>query len=133
MGELQYPGVYVEAESFRQHAIEGVSTTTTAFLGRSDRGPIGAATEVMSFLEYSRSFGGLDHRYELGHAVRAFFENGRAQGSLRAATLERCYQPFLVEPNRVAQAVVVFVLRPRSFVELHAPGTHLRRRRLGNT
>ena len=76
MGESQYPGVYIEEISSGPHRIDGVSTTTTAFVGRSDRGPIGTAVEVMTFLEHTKTFGGLDPRYELGHALRAFFANG---------------------------------------------------------
>jgi len=76
MSEFLFPGVYMEEVPSGQHAIEGVSTTTTAFLGRSDRGPIRTAAEVTTFLAHTRIFGRLDPRYELGHAVLAFFENG---------------------------------------------------------
>ena len=68
--------MYIDEIPSREHWIEGVSTTTTAFLGRSDLGPVGTATEVMTFREFTETFGELDRRYELAHAVQAFFENG---------------------------------------------------------
>ena len=76
MSEILFPGVYLEEVPSGHHAIEGMSTTTTAFLGRSDRGPIGMAAKVTTYLAYARIFGAPDPRHELGHAVRAFFENG---------------------------------------------------------
>jgi phage tail sheath protein FI len=76
MGEPLYPDAYIEEMTSGQDWIEGVSTTATAFLGRSARGPIRTAFEVMTFLEYTKNFGPPDPVYELGHAVRGFFENG---------------------------------------------------------
>ena len=40
MPEYLAPGVYVEETSFRSKSIEGVSTSTTAFVGLTSRGPI---------------------------------------------------------------------------------------------
>ena len=39
MPEYLAPGVYVEEVSFRAKSIEGVSTTTTAFVGRPATAP----------------------------------------------------------------------------------------------
>lgn len=33
MSEFTAPGVYIEETSFKAHSIEGVSTSTTAFIG----------------------------------------------------------------------------------------------------
>ena len=39
MPEYLAPGVYVEETSFRSKSIEGVSTTTTGFIGPTRYGP----------------------------------------------------------------------------------------------
>jgi hypothetical protein len=80
MPEYLAPGVYVEETSFRSKSIEGVSTSTTAFVGPTRRGPIGMPELVTSFGDFERLFGGLqdlgfDVNY-LAHAVRAYFNEG---------------------------------------------------------
>jgi phage tail sheath protein FI len=107
MPEYLAPGVYVEETSFRAKLIEGVSTTTTAFVGPARYGPVREEPEVLtSLLEFERVYG--DRRKlafadatsyvvpgdpdptanvrpadamdnYLWHAVRAFFENGGAR------------------------------------------------------
>jgi uncharacterized protein len=55
MPEYLAPGVYVEETSFRAKSIEGVSTTTTGFVGPARYGPIDLPLEVitgMSEFEY---------------------------------------------------------------------------------
>lgn len=86
MPEYLAPGVFVEETSFRQKTIEGVSTSTTAFVGPTRFGPEnGEPSLLTSFSEFERIYGGLDqlvfdgeeptHNY-LAHAVRAYFEEG---------------------------------------------------------
>ena len=86
MPEYRAPGVFVEETSFRQKSIEGVSTSTTAFVGPTRFGPEeGEPPLLTSFTEFERIYGGLDqlkyaseylsHNY-VGHAVRAYFEEG---------------------------------------------------------
>jgi uncharacterized protein len=86
MPEYLAPGVYVEEVSFRSKSIEGVSTTTTAFVGPTRYGPVDITPDVItSLVEYERIYGdrlqlefgdgGTRHNY-MWHAVRAFFENG---------------------------------------------------------
>jgi len=104
MPEYLAPGVFVEETSFRAKSIEGVSTTTTGFIGPCRYGPIDLEPEVITGLgEFERLYGdrqqlkfikvdpstglpvsdtitGLDqqevlHNY-MWHAVRAFFEEG---------------------------------------------------------
>ena len=84
MPEYLAPGVYVEEVSFRAKSIEGVSTTTTGFIGPSRFGPIDLEPDVITSLgEFERIYG--DHRRlefdggvvmhnYLWHAARAFFE-----------------------------------------------------------
>ncbi|MBB4634926.1 phage tail sheath C-terminal domain-containing protein [Longimicrobium terrae] len=73
---LSYPGVYVEEVPSGVRTITGVSTSVTAFAGAARRGPLNRAVRVQSFADYERAFGGLVSEYELGYAVRQFFQNG---------------------------------------------------------
>ena len=85
MAEYLHPGVYIEEKSFRSPPFEGVSTSTAGLVGRTRKGPEGKPTLVTSFAEFTRTFGDPfpvnaatppqlgDY---LGHAVRAFFDNG---------------------------------------------------------
>jgi len=74
--EYLAPGVYVEEVSFRAKSIEGVSTSTTAFVGMVAEGPLGEAVHIRSFADYERTFGGIHPDCDLGYAVQLFFANG---------------------------------------------------------
>ena len=50
MPEYLAPGVYVEETSFRAKSIEGVGTSTTAFVGPTRRGPIQGVPEMVTSL-----------------------------------------------------------------------------------
>jgi uncharacterized protein len=76
MPESLAPGVYVEEVGFRAKPIEGVSTSTTGFLGSAARGPVGEAVQVHRFVDFERIFGGLQANVALGYAVLQFFQNG---------------------------------------------------------
>ena len=81
MPEYLAPGVYVEETSFRSKSIEGVSTSTTGFVGPTRKGPIGGTPElVTSFGDFERIYGGLaDLGFStnyVAHAVRAYFNEG---------------------------------------------------------
>ena len=68
MPELLHPGVYVQEVPSAVRAIEGVSTSTAAFVGVTDKGPIPGNTlpngkmaqpvMVTSLTEYFRRYGG---------------------------------------------------------------------------
>jgi len=86
MPEYLAPGVYVEEVSYRSKSIEGVSTTTTGFIGPARYGPVDLEPDIITSLgEFERVYGdrqklnftdiGKMHNY-LWHAVRAFFEEG---------------------------------------------------------
>ena len=89
MPEYLAPGVYVEETSFRAKSIEGVSTSTTAFVGPTRRGPIGDTPELITSLpDFERIYGSLENlgfadaagnnpslNY-VAHATRAYFDNG---------------------------------------------------------
>ena len=76
MPEYLAPGVYVEEIERGPKPIEGVATSTAAFLGATERGP-SRPRLVTSYSEYLRSFGGIfaDAAY-VPYAVRTFFDNG---------------------------------------------------------
>jgi phage tail sheath protein FI len=85
MPEYLAPGVYVEEVSFRAKSIEGVSTTTTGFVGPARYGPLDIEPEIItSLVEFERVYGGKSQlAYDSGpvdnylwNAVRAFFEEG---------------------------------------------------------
>lgn len=90
MPEYLAPGVFVEETSFRSKSIEGVSTSTAAFVGPTRRGPVGEVSELLtSFGDFERVYGGLnDLGYAgandpktnyLAHAVFHFFDEGGAR------------------------------------------------------
>ena len=91
MPEYLAPGVYVEETSFRSKSIEGVGTSTTAFVGPTRRGPIGGTPELVTSLpDFERLYGSLENiafadvpeperqLNFVAHAARAYFENGGA-------------------------------------------------------
>src|ERR1041384_409100 len=86
MPELLHPGVYVQEVPPAVRPIEGVSTSTAAFIGVADKGPVpgtllpnGRAAQpalVTSLTDYTRQFGGFRRDSFLTYAARAFFDNG---------------------------------------------------------
>jgi len=87
MPEYLAPGVYVEEVSFRQKTIEGVSTSTTGFIGPTRFGPLAGEPELItSFTDFERIYGGIDQlEFEdeplpmdnhVAHAARTFFTEG---------------------------------------------------------
>lgn len=86
MPEYLAPGVFVEEVSFRAKSIEGVSTTTTGFVGATRYGPIDIEPEIVtSLVEFERAYGGKsklvfsdggESDNYMWNAVRAFFEEG---------------------------------------------------------
>jgi len=77
---LTHPGVYVEEIPSRDCTITGVATSTTAFLGRAQRGPMNDPVTISSVADFERLFGGLWTHSTLGFAVRDFYRNGGSQG-----------------------------------------------------
>lgn len=95
MPEYLAPGVYVEETSFRAKSIEGVGTSTTAFVGPTRKGPVASTQRspegppalpelLTSFGDFVRTYGGLqDLAFGetaspnfLAHAVLNFFNEG---------------------------------------------------------
>jgi phage tail sheath protein FI len=90
MPEYLAPGVYVEETSFRAKSIEGVSTTTTGFIGPTRYGPLDLEPDIItSLVEFERTYGDRERLVFaeddgtttevdnwMWHAARAFFEEG---------------------------------------------------------
>jgi uncharacterized protein len=74
--ELLHPGVYIQEVSSGVRPLEGVSTSTAAFLGAASSGPVDGAVMVTSFIEYQSMFGGFRKDSYLTHAALHFFANG---------------------------------------------------------
>ncbi len=70
------PGVYVEEVDGGTKPIEGVGTAVAAFLGVAERGPVGKATMVANWTQFTETFGGFIPGAYLAHAVYAYFNNG---------------------------------------------------------
>ncbi len=89
MPEYLSPGVYVEEVSLRPKSIEGVSTSTTGFVGPARYGPITQATNTITSLVKFEQLYGDGHTLDFGaaagisnflwHAVRGFFAEGGKQ------------------------------------------------------
>src|SRR5882724_765336 len=79
MPEYLHPGVYIEEIERGPRPIEGVPTSTAAFLGEAERGSVKPRL-VTSYKDYLRWFGGVFGRDKfLPYAVNGFFENGGAR------------------------------------------------------
>jgi phage tail sheath protein FI len=70
------PGVYIEEIPSGVRTIMGVSTSTTAFVGRTLKGPAEEPTLISSFGEFATIFGGLWDQSPLSFSVQQFFGNG---------------------------------------------------------
>jgi len=90
-----FPGVYIQEKPSGVHTITGVATSITAFVGRTQRGPVGVPTTINSFADFERIFGGLDLASRTSYAVRDFFLNGGTQ-----AVIARLYHGDAADPSK---------------------------------
>ena len=130
MPEYQTPGIFIEETSFRPKAIEGVSTTTAAFIGPTRYGPDAIMPPILTSLgEFERIYGdgkpltfasepGKCDNY-LWHAARAFFANGGKRlhvarvldpGAACAASPDKALRARF--PGAAGNGRVVFSARP---------------------
>jgi phage tail sheath protein FI len=75
---VSYPGVYVQELPSSVHTIVGVPTSVAAFVGGAARGPVDDATQITSWPQFVRTFGGLDTAFPMTWSVFLFFQNGGA-------------------------------------------------------
>jgi phage tail sheath protein FI len=76
MPEYLSPGVYVEEVSSGIKPIEGVGTSTGAFVGRALKGPRNQPVLITNFTQFNTVFGGFRDDFFLAYAVRNFFFEG---------------------------------------------------------
>lgn len=109
MPEYLTPGVFIEEIERGPRPIEGVPTSTAAFLGETERGPVRPRL-VTSYKDYQRWFGGVfgDAKF-MPYTVSGFFENGG----------KRLYISRLVGP-RATPAEAAF--GPQFIVRASGPG-----------
>ncbi|MDC4223692.1 MAG: phage tail sheath subtilisin-like domain-containing protein [Candidatus Manganitrophus sp.] len=74
--ERLHPGVYIEEVPSGVRPIEGVSTSTAAFIGKAEKGPLDRAFMVTSFIEFQATYGTFQNDSYLAHAALQFFNNG---------------------------------------------------------
>jgi phage tail sheath protein FI len=92
MPEYLSPAVYVEEVSSGLRPIEGVGTSTGAFVGRAVKGPVGEARLITNPTQFGDVFGGFHPDYYLAYAVQHFFQEGGT----------RCYVVRVFKPNDFA-------------------------------
>lgn len=73
---MGYPGVYIEELPSSIRTAAPVTTSVTAFVGHTRRGPLNRPVRITSFADFERRFGGLTSRSAVGYAVHQFFGNG---------------------------------------------------------
>ena len=70
------PGVYVEEVEAGSRPIEGVGTSTAAFVGLAEKGPVNQPTLVTNWSQYAQTFGGFLEGSYLAHSIYGYFLNG---------------------------------------------------------
>ena len=71
-----YPGVYVQEVPSGVRTIVGVSTSITALIGRTLRGPIGKPTQCLKYGDFLQTFGEDHSQSDVARYVKLFFANG---------------------------------------------------------
>lgn len=79
MAVLSYPGVYVQEVSSGVRPIEAAGTSTAAFIGVAEKGPVGEVRKVFNFTEFQNTYGNFLSNSYLAHSVFQFFNNGGRQ------------------------------------------------------
>jgi uncharacterized protein len=100
-----HPGVFVEEVASGPRPIEGVGTSTAAFVGLATSGPIDRAVDVASVAEFDRIFGE-EEPCVLRRAVRAFFANGGGRLFVQRV-VDDDYGGALAALERVAEIAIV--------------------------
>src|SRR5690242_15515363 len=76
MAEYLSPEVYIEEIPSGLKPIQGVGTSTAAFVGLAQKGPFGQAVPITSFAQFLKTFGSYIDGAYLAFAVRSFFSEG---------------------------------------------------------
>jgi uncharacterized protein len=76
MVRITYPGVYIEEITAGVHPIDGVPTSTAAFVGPIAGGRVDQPIDVTALTEFDREFGPVPETDPMRMALRLFFDNG---------------------------------------------------------
>ncbi len=125
MPEYLAPGVYVEETSYRPKSIEGVSTTTTGFIGPARYGPVNLEPDiVVSLSEFERTYGDgsllqfadyHDAPNFLWHAARAFFTEGG-----KRLYVSRVFRPLEGDYAPISEEFVTPLKKGQEYSDGHA-------------
>lgn len=107
------PGVYIEEISSGSKPIEGVGTSTAAFVGYTTKGDIGKPTLIFKWDDYEALYGGIGDTAKsaqgdpMGHSVSAFFQNGGTAAYIvrLAAGAPARAEGFLEHPDNNSQLI----------------------------
>src|SRR5215203_2042487 len=75
MPEYLSPGVYIE-ELAGPKPIQGVGTSTGAFVGIAERGPVNSPQLITNLTQFGDTFGGFMPKAFLAYGVQHFFVEG---------------------------------------------------------
>jgi phage tail sheath protein FI len=129
MPDYLAPGVFIEEISFRAKTIDGVSTTTAAFVGETERGSVTEARLITSYDEFKQHYGMPLKDRHLARSVQLFFANGgsrlyiaRVDTKPGSALEERPYQQAfrLFDPIDDISLIAVPGVGPASMIEFAA-------------
>ncbi len=84
-----YPGVYIEEIPSGVQTLTGVSTSITAFIGYTARGPVNQPVHIFSFADFERAFGGLAVDSPLSYSGEVLLPERRRRGLHRARRARR--------------------------------------------
>lgn len=122
MPEYLAPGVYIEEIERGPKPIEGVATSTAAFLGETERGPTKPRL-VTSYNGYLRLFGNVfDPAKYVPYAIKAFFDNGGKRCYIARITSEDSIAAKAEIDGYTLEAVGPGIFGNRMWVRL-GPGT----------
>ncbi len=94
MTTYKTPGVYIE-EIPAVGPIQGVGTSTAAFIGPALQGPINTPTKITNWTQFKDAFGDFISapRHYLAYAVQGFFKNGGSVAYIvRVATATKAFR-----------------------------------------
>lgn len=79
MVQVSYPGVYIQEIPSGVTTITGVPTSIAVFIGMAKSGPVNTPTQVLGFLDYTRTFSSDTSLGEMTDQVQQYFQNGGQQ------------------------------------------------------
>jgi phage tail sheath protein FI len=107
---VTYPGVYIDEWPAGVRRIEGVPTSTAAFVGSGGSGPCDQAIHVHALAEFERVFGAAAETDPMRLAVELFFANGGTDAVVVRAGGEDASEPPAVRGLQALDGVERFDL-----------------------